>query len=87
MRFFGIAGIPRPGYKISLIYQSTAQLRSMAQLTLENPPVVYPLHFEGMDAEGRIAETDLLKLLDDAISAYDELVEQYTTEEAMDDAA
>ena len=27
------------------------------------------------------------KLLDDAISAYDELVEQYITEEAMDDAA
>lgn len=74
-------------YKISLVYQSTAQLRSMEQLTLENPPVVYPLRFDGMDADGRIAEADLLKLLDGAISAYDELVEQYTAEEAMDDAA
>ena len=59
----------------------------MEQLTLENPPVVYPLHFEGMDAEGRIAEADLFKLLDDAISAYDALVEQYAAEEPMDDAA
>ncbi len=68
------------------MYQSTAQLRSMAQLTLENPPVIYPLHFEGMDANGRIAEADLFKLLDDAISAYDVLVENYEAEEALDEA-
>ncbi|MBR4539505.1 MAG: glucose-1-phosphatase [Clostridia bacterium] len=74
-------------YKISLIYQSTAQLRSMEQLTLENPPVIYPLHFAGMDAEGRIAEADLFKLLDDTISAYNALVERYTAEKPMDDAA
>ena len=59
----------------------------MEQLTLENPPVIYPLHFEGMDEDGRIAETDLFKLLDGAISAYDALVEQYTAEETLDDAA
>ena len=74
-------------YKISLVYQSTAQLRSMEQLTLESPPVVYPLHFEGMDEDGRIAEADLFKLLDGAIFAYDALVEQYTAEETLDDAA
>ncbi|MBR4360770.1 MAG: hypothetical protein IKP32_09145, partial [Clostridia bacterium] len=64
-----------------------AQLRSMEQLTLENPPVIYPLHFAGMDAEGRIAEADLFKLLDDTISAYNALVERYTAEKPMDDAA
>ena len=74
-------------YKINLVYQSTAQLRSMEQLTLENPPVVYPLRFDAMDAEGRIAEADLFKLLDGAISAYDELVEEYIAKEAQDDAA
>ena len=74
-------------YKVSLVYQSTAQLRSMEQLTMENPPVIYPLILEGADENGRIAEEDLFKLLDGAISAYDELVEEYTAEEAMDDAA
>ena len=74
-------------YKVSLVYQSTSQLRSMEQLTLENPPVIYPLHFEGMDAEGRITEAGLLKLLDDAISAYDAIVESYDAEETRPDAA
>ena len=74
-------------YKLRLIYQSTAQLRSKEQLTLENPRVIYPLPFAGMDAEGRIAEGDLFKLLDDTISAYDALVERYTAEKPMDDAA
>ena len=74
-------------YKVSLVYQSTSQLRSMEQLTLENPPVIYPLHFEGMDAEGRITEAGLLKLLDDAISAYDAIVESYDAEETLPDAA
>ena len=65
-------------YKINLVYQSTQQLRGMEQLTLDNPPVIYPLCFEGADAEGMIAEVDLLALLDGAIGAYDALVEKYT---------
>ena len=40
-----------------------------------------------MDAEGRIAEANLFKLLDDAISAYDALVKNYDAEETLDDAA
>ena len=74
-------------YKVNLVYQSTSQLRSMEQLTLENPPVIYPLHFEGMDAEDRITEAGLLKMLDDAISAYDAIVESYDAEETLPDAA
>ena len=65
-------------YRINLVYQSTKQLRGMEQLTLENPPVIYPLRFEGMDAEGMMAEADFLSLLDGAIGAYDTLVEKYT---------
>lgn len=68
-------------YKINLVYQSTQQLRSMEQLTLENPPVIYPLRFDGMDAEGMMEEVDLLALLDGAINAYEELPEEYTTAE------
>ena len=72
-------------YRINLVYQSTQQLRAMEQLTLENPPVIYPLRFDGMDADGMIAEEDLLSLFDGAIDAYDALLEEYA--EAGDDAA
>ena len=37
--------------------------------------------------EGRITEAGLLKLLDDAISAYDAIVESYDAEETLPDAA
>ena len=72
-------------YMVSLIYQNTRQLRQMEQLTLENPPSVYPLRFKGVNQTdlGMISEADLLKLFDDAIAAYDELTEVYL----MDDAA
>ncbi|MBQ3667969.1 MAG: glucose-1-phosphatase [Clostridia bacterium] len=72
-------------YRVSLIYQNTRQLRQMEQLTLENPPSVYPLRFKGVNQTdlGMISEADLLKLFDDAIAAYDELTEVYL----MDDAA
>lgn len=53
----------------------------MEQLTLENPPVIYPLRFDGMDAEGMMEEAELLALLDGAINAYEELLEEYTTAE------
>ena len=72
-------------YKINLVYQSTQQLRTMQPMNLENPPVIYPLHFDGMDADHMMAEADLLALLDGAISAYDALLEKYTA--VMDDAA
>ncbi len=49
--------------------------------------MIYPLHFEGIDAEGRISEANLFKLPDDAISAYDALVKKYGAGETPDDAA
>ena len=76
-------------YRVSMVYQSVSQLRDMTQLSLNNPPVVYPLHFTGvsMNADGLIAEEDLLALFDDAIDDYDELLEYYTEEPPEADAA
>jgi glucose-1-phosphatase len=35
----------RAYYQVSLVYQSTDQLRAITPLTLENPPMKYTLHF------------------------------------------
>jgi len=35
---------------LSLVYQSTAQLRNMALLDLDNPPVTFPIHLKGLTA-------------------------------------
>ena len=70
-------------WKVSLVYQSTQQLRSMTPLTPENPPMKVAVQFAGLETneEGMIAEEDLFALMDSAIDAYDELLEQYTAEE------
>ena len=70
-------------WKVSLVYQSTQQLRTLEQLTLENPPVKYAIQFKGVavNDDGMIPESDLFALLDTVIDAYDELVERYTAEE------
>ena len=75
-------------WKASLIYQSTEQLRAMSPLSLENPPSVFPLRFEGIAAgeDGMIAEEDFLALLDGAIEAYDALLEEYAGEEEKEAA-
>ena len=75
-------------WKTSLVYQSTQQMRSMSPLSLDNPPMVYPVLLPGArSGDGLIAETDLLALVDDALEAYDTLVDQYVTAEEMPDAA
>ena len=70
-------------WKVSLVYQSTQQLRSMTPLTPENPPMKVAVQFMGVETneDGMIAEEDLFALVDSAIDAYDELLEQYTAEE------
>ncbi len=72
-------------YRVSLIYRSTAQIRSGELLTLDNPPLRYDLRFEGVEtnADGLIAEADLMALFGRSISVLDELERAY----AMDDAA
>ena len=76
-------------YTVELVYQSTEQLRGMSTLTLDNPPMRYVLHFDGVpeNADGMIAEADLLKLLDGSIDAYDALAAAYGTDDALAPAA
>ena len=52
------------------------------ELTLENPPMRYALDFKGVEknADGLIAEADLLALFDGAIGAYGDLAEDYPEE-------
>ena len=75
-------------YTVSLIYQSTQQLRNLSFLSPEDPPLEAFLQFEDVElnADGMIAEDDLLAVFDAAISAYDLLAEEYT-EEALAAAA
>ncbi len=70
-------------WKVSLVYQSTRQLRAGEQPTPENPPMKVPVQFTGLEggADGMIPEEALFAMLDSAIDAYDELLEQYTAEE------
>ncbi len=37
---------------LNLVYQSTEQLRNITLLDLENPPMVFPVHLKGMNANG-----------------------------------
>jgi len=76
-------------YQVNLVYQSTEQLRGITPLTLENPPVKYSLRFAGANenADGMIPETDLLGILDGAITEYDSLVTRYGAETELDNAA
>ena len=71
-----------PWYTVSLVYQSTQQLRDLSLLSLENPPMQQFLRFEGaeMNADHMIAEDELIAMFDDAISAYDTLVKEYSDE-------
>ena len=76
-------------YTIELIYQSTEQLRGLTPLSLDEPPMRYVLHFDGVteNEDGMIAEADLLRLLDGAIDAYDALPAQYGADAALEPAA
>ena len=58
-------------YTVSLVYQSTDQLRDLSLLSLENPPMEQFLQFNSAEAnaDNMIAEDDLLAVFDDAIYA------------------
>ena len=70
-----------------LVYQSTSQLRDKSILTLDTPPAVYALSFEGMEknADGLYAYDDLIARFDKAIGAYDDMVTEYS--DGLADAA
>jgi glucose-1-phosphatase len=54
----------QPFVALNLVYQSTEQLRNMTLLDLENPPMVYPIHLKGMDAN------------DDGLYPFDTLIQR-----------
>lgn len=64
---------------LDLVYQTTDQLRDMPILGLDNPPGIYSLRLKGLSADenGLYKAEDVMKRLDDAINAYDELQEDY----------
>ncbi len=65
--------------RIRMVYQSTDQLRTMPQLTLENPPVSYDLSFNGLtpNKDGLIPMEDLEAHLDKCIAEYDAVRKTY----------
>lgn len=71
-------------YRVSLVYRSTAQIRSGEMLTMDNPPLRYDLRFEGIQPndDGLFAEGDLLGLFDRSISAFDALEDKYALKDA-----
>ncbi len=76
-------------YRVELVYRSTEQIRSGEMLTLDNPPLRYDLRFEGieMNADGLIAEADLLALFDSTLNTFDAMVEMYADDTAALDPA
>ena len=77
-------------YKINLVYQSVEQLRKIQPLSLENPPMIVPLSFNGLEADGQgmIKEEKLLEHFKNKINAFDELKNIFTEEkDELDDAA
>ena len=75
-------------FKVQLVYQSVEQLRSIQSLSLDTPPMIVPLSFEGVtvNEDGMIPEKDLMNLFREKINVLDQIVEEYTEEELADAA-
>ena len=75
-------------YKVTLVYQSVDQLRSIQPLSLDVPPMIVPISFNEAKPEegGMIPEEDLMALFEDRIEAFAQLEELYG-EKSLDDAA
>lgn len=65
--------------KVDAIYNSLSQMRNISILDEDNPPMIYPLEFEGMEKneDGMYRYEDLMDHLDKSIQAYDEMVRKY----------
>ena len=61
--------------KTKLIYASTEQLRNKTTLTLDNPPMIYPIKFKGLtqNADGFYRLEDLQQRFQQAINVYNNL--------------
>ena len=67
-------------WSVDLVYQSTEQLRGMPLLDLENPPVIFHLALNGLEQnpDGLYTAEDLQGRFDEAINAYDQIVDGFT---------
>ncbi len=80
-------------WRVNLVYQSVDQLRSIQPLSLDIPPMIVPISFEGLaeTEDGLIPEADLMRRFEERIEAYDLLAEEYgaepAPEEDLEDAA
>ena len=74
---------------VRLVYQSTEQLRGMIPLSLENPPASFEIDLPGLErnADGYYLLDDVMGCIQNAIDAYDGLIEAYGGENAGLDAA
>ena len=70
--------------KTRLVYQSTEQLRGIIPLSLDNPPVSFDIDLPGLtrNADGYYRLDDLLECFQNAIDAYDALIETYISEDS-----
>ena len=61
--------------RLKLVYQSTQQLRSCELLSLENPPMIYPIKLKGLkiNGDGLYLLSDLQGRFQESIKAYDSL--------------
>ena len=76
--------------KTRLVYQSTEQLRGIIPLSMDNPPVSFDIDLPGLtrNADGYYRLDDLLECFQNAIDAYDALIETYISEDSeLADAA
>ena len=58
---------------INIVYQTVDQLRNMELLSLDNPPMIYPLSLNGLEknADGLYKLADLENRFEEALAAYD----------------
>ncbi len=70
-------------WSMDMVYQTPDQLRNLSLLDLKNPPAVFHISLNGMEQnpDGLYAEDELLEHFDQAIAAYDQLIEEYAEEE------
>ena len=66
--------------KVRLVYQSTEQLRGIMPLSLDKPPVSFDIDLPGLErnADGYYRLDDVLDCLQNAVDAYDELIQTYS---------
>ena len=79
-----LAGDGSAFWSVDMVYQSTAQLRSLSMLDLAHPPVVFPIVLPGVARtdDNLYAEDALEARFAEAIAEYDRIVDDYALDAA-----